>query len=103
MISHSIIDLAAAIRRFDWNDDRAERNLIIYGIDFRDVPRLFEKPMIVIRRSDRKREIRLVVAGRLNDREVIAVCALRTNRCRLIAARKATRNEREKYHSRLPW
>jgi uncharacterized DUF497 family protein len=101
MIDEVANELFAGIREFGWDPPKRERNLQERHIDFEDARLLLRGPTI-IRRSDRKDETRYMVFGFLEDVEVVFVCAIRGDLCWVISARKARRDERKKYHSRLP-
>ena len=94
-------DLLARVRAFGW--DNAERDWTIRerGIDFDEVRHIFDGP-IVADRSDRKGEMRFVVFGFLDGREVAAVCTFRGDVCWIISTRRARKDERKKYHDRVP-
>jgi uncharacterized DUF497 family protein len=92
--------LFAHVRAFGWNNEKRDWVLRERGIDFDELPSLFEGSTIV-RRSDRRGEVRYMVFGFLDDLEIVVVCTLRTDVCWIITARRASRNERKKYHDRL--
>jgi uncharacterized protein len=94
-------DLFARIRAFGWDNSKRDRVLRERGIDFDDARSILDGPTI-IRRSDRKDEVRYMVFGFLDDVEVVLICTLRGEVCWIISARRARRDERKKYHSRLP-
>jgi uncharacterized DUF497 family protein len=89
------------VRRFGWDPSKREKILHEREIDFDDARFAFDGP-IIVRRSDRKSEVRYMVFGFLDDVEVVIICTLRDDLCWIISARRARRDERKKYHSRLP-
>jgi uncharacterized DUF497 family protein len=91
----------ARIRKFEWDEEKREHNLREHKIDFYDARKVMDEPYF-FRRSDRKGEARYIVYGFLEDREVVIICTFRGENCRLISARRARRDEREKYHRNLP-
>ena len=91
----------ARVRKFDWDPPKRERNLRERQFDFNDAEFVFDGP-IIVRRSDRKGEIRYMVFGFLEDVEVVVVCTIRSDVCWIISARRARRDERKKYHAHLP-
>jgi hypothetical protein len=93
--------LFAKIRAFGWDNNKRDRVLRELQIDFEEVRFVFDGPTIVYR-SDRKGEVRYVVFGFIDGMEVAVVCTLRDSVCWIISARRASRNERKKYHDRLP-
>ena len=90
----------APIRIYDWYPAKRESTLREREIDFEDARIIFDGPTIV-RRSDRKGEKRYMVFSFLRDIEVVVVCTVRDDVCRIISARRARRDERKKYHARL--
>jgi uncharacterized DUF497 family protein len=88
------------IREFGWDNPKRDRILRERQIDFDDARTVFDGPTIV-RRSDRKGEVRYMVFGFLDDVEVVVICTFRGDLCWIISARRARRDERKKYHDRL--
>ena len=86
--------------KFEWDEEKRKTNLREHRIDFWDARRVFDGP-ILSRRSDRKGEVRHLVYGFLDEKEVVIVCTFRGEDCRLISARAARRDERRKYHGRI--
>jgi uncharacterized DUF497 family protein len=76
------------------------RNFRVHGIDVEDVKGIFDR-YTFIRRSDRHGEVRYQIFGYVDGREVAVACALRAEQCRIISARRARRDERQKYYSGL--
>jgi uncharacterized DUF497 family protein len=101
MTDPQIAELFASIRRFEWHAEKRLINLRLHKIDFADVPRILEGSVLVYR-SDRNNETRYMIFGFLDEREVVVICTLRAETCRVISARRAKRYERKTYHSRLP-
>jgi uncharacterized DUF497 family protein len=89
------------VRAFEWDEIKRNKNLRDHNVDFEDAREIVDGPTIV-KRSDRKGEVRYMVFGFVNDDEAVVVCTVRGDNCRLISARRARRDERKKYHSRLP-
>lgn len=101
MTNEKLSELFAHIRTFDWNEEKRERILRERQIDFQDARFIIDGPTIILQ-SDRKGERRYMVFGFLDDVEVVVVCTIRGDCCWVISARRARRDERKKYHSRLP-
>ena len=93
--------LFAQIQSFGWDNQKRDWVLNERGIDFDELPSFFDGPTIA-QRSDRRGEVLYVVFGFLDDLELAVVCTLRDDVCWIITARLASRNERKKYHNRLP-
>lgn len=83
---------------YEWDEAKSLANLRRHGIDFTDVPALFENDTVMVE-DDRYSygEQRFVTFGLLQGR-VIAVVHTERNDCtRIISARKATRYEQRVY------
>jgi uncharacterized DUF497 family protein len=101
-MSHDDSDaIFACIRSYEWDPVKRESTLHEREIDFEDARTVFDGPTIV-RPSDREGEKRYMVFGFLDEIEVVVVCTIRGEVCRIISARRARRDERKKYHARLP-
>lgn len=101
MIEDDPSSLFAQVRSFGWDNAKRDRVLRERGIDFEELRFLFEGPTTALR-SDRGGEARYVVCGFLDGREMVVVCTFRGDVCWIITARRARRDERKKYHNRLP-
>ena len=85
---------------FEWDEGKRQANLAKHHIDFRDAKRVFDGP--VFERIDRRHgEDRTFAVGLMEDIEIVVVYVMRGQRRRLISARRAHRNERQEYTSRL--
>ena len=100
MAEEEFLRLLENVRDFDWNPSKREQTFNERHIAFDDAPIVFQGP-IMVRRSDRKGEVRYMVFGFLDDVEVVFVCTFRDDLCWIISARRARRDERKKYHSQL--
>jgi uncharacterized DUF497 family protein len=100
-VAEEFAELFARIRSFGWDDNKRDRVLRERRIDFDEVRFIFDGPTIVYR-SDRKGEVRYLVFGFLDGVEVAVICTFRDDVCWIISARRARRDERKKYHDRLP-
>ena len=87
---------------FEWDDSKARQNLEKHGLDFADVPALWDHPVLE-RRSQRHGEPRWMVFGLLGEMIVAVVYTWRGEHCRIISARKASRNERASYYEACGW
>lgn len=87
---------------FDWDDRKEASNVIKHGIDFDTAMRIWEGP-VVEREDDRidNDEARFICFGMVDDRVLAVVHTWREDVCRIISARKATRNERKAYGAAL--
>ena len=84
--------------RFEWDEAKRESNLAKHGVDFVDVPPLFDGVTVTVL-DDRfdYGEHRFITLGILRG-IVLAVAPTETDDLiRLISVRRATRNEEERY------
>lgn len=87
---------------FEWDDDKAERNLRIHGVDFQEARTVFEDPFAItipdeLHSDDELRSVTLGLS--LLSRVLLVVHTERKERIRIISARKATAAERFQYES----
>lgn len=87
---------------FEWDDAKRLSNLQKHGIDFANVPALFDGDILTVE-DDRYSygEQRFVTFGLLQGRVIAVVHTERETRIRLISARKATRYEQRVYFEQL--
>ncbi len=85
---------------FEWDESKRQANLAKHHIDFRDAKRVFDGP--VFERIDSRHGLdRIFAIGLMEDIEIVVVYVMRGKRRRMISARRAHRNERQEYTSRL--
>jgi uncharacterized DUF497 family protein len=89
--------LFARISGFGWHEKKRESNLRDHRVDFADVRAIFDG-YTFIRRSDRRGEIRYQIFGYVHGQEVAVACTLREGQCWIISARRARKDERQKYY-----
>ncbi|MFJ3052254.1 BrnT family toxin [Pseudomonas nitroreducens] len=85
--------------RFEWDEAKNQANIRKHGIDFNDVPELFQQPYLAQRdnREDYGEE-RWVNLGRIGSLVSLVVSTERQgDMVRIISARKATRREAGHY------
>ena len=89
--------------QFEWDEEKNQTNIRLHGIDFADVPAVFNGPMLTD--SDDRIEYgedRWISIGMLATLTVVIVWTERDNdTIRLISARKANRYERQRYEAYL--
>ena len=89
--------------RFEWDLDKADRNVFSHGIAFEDATRIFDGP--TLEAADTRQdygEERFIAIGVMFGIEIVVVCVSRgEDLIRLISARKATRYERQAYWKSL--
>lgn len=85
---------------FEWDESKRQANLAKHHIDFRDAKRVFDGPVLE-RIDSRHGEDRIFAIGLMEDIEIVVVYVMRGKRRRIISARRAHRDERQEYTSRL--
>ena len=83
---------------YEWDEQKREINVKKHGVDFIDVPELFDGETVTIpdERFDYG-ENRFIVIGSLKNIVVVVVYTERGENIRIISARKATKNEQIYY------
>lgn len=83
---------------FDWDDVKRHETLKKHGIDFVDAVEIFTQPFLRLPARSGA-EIRELAVGYLNGKVIAVVFTLRDENIRIITARRARKDEREKYHA----
>lgn len=85
---------------FEWDDEKNKKNIEKHGIDFADAALVFDKSVLEWEdaRSDYG-EKRFIGIGCLNNIEISIAYTKRRNNIRIISARRARKDERQKYRS----
>lgn len=89
--------------RFEWDEAKRRFNLEKHGVDFATAKRVFSCPRL--EQIDARRdygEQRIISIGTVFGLELVIVCTLRGNVCRLISARRANERERQAYRQTFP-
>ena len=85
--------------RFEWDDEKARRNLANHHVSFERATNVFGDPNSIDQIDDEPGEERWQTAGRDLNRVLVVVWTVRQgNRIRIISARKATRHEEDSYY-----
>src|SRR5262249_34258867 len=90
-------ELFGRVRVFEWDERKRQSNLNVHNIDFADLKTVFEE-FTFVRRSDRRGETRYQLFGYAHGEEIAVACTIREDRCRIISARRARKDERQKYY-----
>ncbi len=87
---------------FEWDPAKNAANIAKHGIDFDDACRMFDGPTLE-KVDDREeyRETRVAAIGMVEGRELYVVYTMRGERCRIISARRANRDERQAYYQTI--
>jgi uncharacterized DUF497 family protein len=80
----------------EWDETKRIFNLRKHGIDFQDAADALLKPHLEVR-SDRYGEARSLAICEAAKRIIAVIYTLRDERRRIISARRASRDERQKY------
>jgi uncharacterized protein len=87
---------------YEWDRSKAGANLRKHGVDFRDAIHVLEDPNRIEEIDTRfdYGEERMLVIGMAQGQILFVVTMLRgDNLCRIISARKATRDEQDRYYA----
>lgn len=86
---------------FEWNPQKAERNLRKHGIEFVDAVIVLDDERAITLLDDHPSEERYLTFGMDAQGRVLAISyALKGNTIRIISARKATSRERAQYEDK---
>jgi uncharacterized protein len=88
--------------QFEWDPEKAQRNLTKHGISFDEAASVFGDPLaLTIDDPDHSREERrfLTTGVTKSQRLVVVAHTDRNEGVRIISAREATRGERKQYES----
>jgi uncharacterized DUF497 family protein len=87
---------------FDWDEHKRQSNIRDHGIDFLDVPPLFDGYTVTVEdtRVDYG-ETRYITIGLLKGRTIAVTHTVRGENIRLISARKATKYEEITYFEQI--
>lgn len=86
------------MERFEWDEAKNRETIRTRGIDFNDIVSIFDGPIVNI--SDTRHdygESRFIAFGECYGHVFAVVYTIRGDRRRLISARRARHDEREKY------
>ena len=86
---------------FQWDLNKNEINIKKHRIEFRDARKIFFDFHIIIPSKQERGEKRELAIGLLAGREITVVYTWRGNEIRLISARRARKDEREIYWSKV--
>jgi uncharacterized DUF497 family protein len=86
---------------FEWDQSKEKLNKEKHGLDFDTASCIWDD--VVIERNDPRNygETRIVADGVVDGRVLAVVYTWRGDARRIISARRADRNEREKYYSEI--
>jgi hypothetical protein len=87
---------------YEWDERKRRTNVKKHGIDFIDVPELFDSDVVILpdERFDYG-EPRFIAIGILKNLVVVVAYTERDQNIRIISARKATKNEQIYYFQEI--
>jgi uncharacterized DUF497 family protein len=88
--------------RFEWDDNKAESNVLKHGISFEEAVTVFADPYLLFTEDSEhsEGEQREWAIGEVEDGSIVVVVfTMRGERVRIISARKATKRECQQYES----
>lgn len=87
---------------YEWDEQKRQVNVQKHGIDFLDIPELFDGDVVILpdERFDYG-EPRFIAIGILKGLVVVAAYTERNSNIRIISARKATKNEQIYYFNQI--
>ena len=86
----------AVLMKFEWDETKNEANIKKHGISFSLASRVFETARFT-ERSDREGEERYIAIGEVYGKLIAVAYTMRSERIRVISARRSRKNERRKY------
>ena len=96
----SLVDVNFSVQGidFEWDHQKAERNVKNHGVSFEEAAEVFLDPFYQQGDASTVREFREFILGYSNrQRLLLVVYVERVQRFRIISARAATRQERKQY------
>jgi uncharacterized DUF497 family protein len=84
--------------QFEWDHDKAARNLAEHGVSFEAARRAFDDPFQIEWLDERHDEVRFNLIGMVENRLLFVTYTIRDGRTRIISARGAEPYERRRYH-----
>jgi hypothetical protein len=86
---------------FEWDENKRLANIRKHGIDFLDIPLVFDGFTVTVEDNRASTEQRFITFGLLQGRVVTVVHTEREDRIRIISARKATKYEERSYFEQI--
>jgi uncharacterized DUF497 family protein len=82
---------------FEWDEAKRQSNIQKHGIDFEDAVLALEEPHLEIR-TERNGEVRTLAICPASTKVITVIYMMRDEKCRIISARAARKNEQRAYH-----
>jgi len=87
---------------YEWDERKRQANVKKHGIDFIDIPELFDGYMVIL--PDERfnySETRFIAIGILRNQVIVIAYTERNENIRIISARKATKYEQTYYFQQI--
>jgi uncharacterized protein len=84
---------------FEWDATKADSNLVKHGMDFPAATEVFADPRVLVLVDRQHAELRYRAIGLVAGVVLSVAYTMRGEVCRIISARRASRRERQQYHS----
>jgi uncharacterized DUF497 family protein len=87
---------------YAWDEQKRRANVKKHGIDFIDIPELFDGDIVIL--PDERfnyGETRFIAIGILRNQVIVVAYTERSENIRIISARKATKNEQTYYFQQI--
>jgi uncharacterized DUF497 family protein len=88
--------------RFEWDDQKAESNVLKHGITFEEAVTVFADPYLLFTQDfqhSQGEEREWAIGEAENGLIVVVVFTMRSEQIRIISARRATKRECQRYES----
>ena len=86
--------------RFEWDNNKAESNILKHGITFEEAVTVFADPYLLFTEDSKNSDIEereWAIGESENGSILVVVFTMRDEKIRIISARKATKRERKRY------
>jgi uncharacterized protein len=86
----------------EWDEQKRHTNIAKHGLDFVAAAKVFDGPILEV--EDRRRyygEVRFLALGEVAGQVIHVVYTWRGRRRRIISARRASRDERQRYYASI--
>jgi uncharacterized protein len=85
---------------FEWDDNKAESNILKHGITFEESVTVFADPYLLFTedfKNSEQEEREWAIGEAENGSTIVVAFIMRSEQIRIISARKATKVERKRY------
>ena len=90
------------LMEFEWDPKKNAANVAKHGFDFSDAARIFQGTVaLFLSPRPEVGEERWIAIGKLEELTITVVCTLRGRKIRMISARRASEQERDRYEAEI--